>query len=109
MFASPPNQICRLARSNTMCRMVFGPSAAMEMVSVDDRGRIWLAETGVQPNRLVAFDPATKAFTETIPIAADGPNTIRHMVFDRASRQIGLGGDANRSGRLPGSAPALVP
>ena len=88
------------------------PSGAASLpyaMTVDDRGRIWLAETGVQPNRLVAFDPAKKAFTETIPIAADGPNTIRHMVFDRASRQIWFGGDANMIGRLQVSAPALVP
>ena len=36
MFASPPNQICRLARSNTMCRMVFGPSAVSILVRVTD-------------------------------------------------------------------------
>ncbi len=78
-------------------------------MTVDDRGRIWLAETGVQPNRLVAFDPAKKAFTETVPIPADGPNTIRHMVFDRAARQIWFGGDANMIGRVTVSAVPTVP
>jgi virginiamycin B lyase len=80
-------------------------------MTVDDRGRIWLAETGPQPNKLVAFDPARKAFTESITIAADGPNTIRHMVFDKTSREIWFGGDANMIGRLKVSAatPALVP
>lgn len=78
-------------------------------MTVDDRGRIWLAETGPQPNRLVAFDPAKKAFTETIVIPSDGPNTIRHMVFDKASRQIWFGADANMIGRVNVSAAPLVP
>jgi virginiamycin B lyase len=88
------------------------PSAAASLpyaVTVDDRGRIWLAETGVQPNRLVAFDPSKKAFTEIVPIAADGPNAIRHMVFDQKTRQIWFGGDANMIGRLQVSSGPLVP
>ena len=86
-----------------------GPASLPYAMTLDDRGRIWLAETGVQPNRLVAFDPARKAFTETVSIPADGPNTIRHMVFDRAARQIWFGGDANMVGRLNVSSPPLVP
>ena len=78
-------------------------------MTVDDRGRIWLAETGPQPNRLVAFDPAKGAFTETIVVASDGANTIRHMVFDKASRQIWFGADANMIGRVNVSAAPLVP
>ncbi|HET7188511.1 MAG TPA: hypothetical protein VFI52_10165, partial [Gemmatimonadaceae bacterium] len=78
-------------------------------MTLDDRGRIWLAETGVQPNRLVAFDPARKAFTETVTIASDGPNTIRHMTFDKGTRQIWFGGDANMIGRVQVSAAPVVP
>jgi virginiamycin B lyase len=78
-------------------------------MTLDDRGRIWLAETGVQPNQLVAFDPATRSFTETVVIPSDGPNTIRHMVFDKKSRQIWFGGDANMIGRVQVTPPAIVP
>jgi virginiamycin B lyase len=78
-------------------------------MTVDDRGRIWLAETGIQPNRLVAFDPARQAFTESIPIAADRANTIRHMVFDKATRQIWFGGDANMVGRVKVAPEPVVP
>lgn len=88
------------------------PSGAASLpyaMTLDDRGRIWLAETGVQPNRLVAFDPKVGTFTETVLIAADGPNTIRHMVFDKKARQIWFGGDANMIGRVQVSSPALVP
>jgi virginiamycin B lyase len=75
----------------------------------DDRGRIWLAETGPQPNKLVAFDPRKKSFTESVTIAADKANTIRHMVFDKATRQIWFGGDANMIGRVQVAPEPLVP
>jgi virginiamycin B lyase len=78
-------------------------------MTLDDRGRIWLAETGPQPNRLVAFDPAKKSFVETVTIAADKANTIRHMTFDKASRQIWFGGDANMIGRVKVAPEPLVP
>jgi virginiamycin B lyase len=65
----------------------------------DDQDRIWLAETGVQPNRLVAFDPKSRSFVSTIVV--DGqPNTIRHMVFDKKSREIWWGADVNSIGRI---------
>jgi virginiamycin B lyase len=38
----------------------------------DDKGRIWLAETGVRPNRLVAFDPGAGRFTDSV--ATEGGN-----------------------------------
>ena len=86
-----------------------GPASLPYAMTLDDRGRIWLAEVGVQPNRLVAFDPAKKAFTEAVTIASVAPNTIRHMTFDRASRQIWFGGDANMIGRVKVSPEPLVP
>jgi virginiamycin B lyase len=78
-------------------------------MTLDDRGRIWVAETGAQPSKLVAFDPKKRAFVESIPIPADGPNTIRHMTFDKATRQIWFGGDANMIGRLKVSTEPVVP
>jgi virginiamycin B lyase len=86
-----------------------GPGSLPYAVTSDDRGRIWLAETGPQPNRLVAFDPAQRKFTETIAIAADKANTIRHMTFDPKSRQIWFGGDANMIGRVAVAPQPLVP
>jgi virginiamycin B lyase len=86
-----------------------GPASLPYGMTSDDRGRIWLAETGPQPNRLVAFDPAKKSFTETVVVAADKANTIRHMTFDKASRQIWFGGDANMIGRVKVAPEALVP
>jgi virginiamycin B lyase len=86
-----------------------GPGSMPYAMTVDDRDRVWLAETGVQPNRLVAFDPSKGAFTETVTIASDRPNAIRHMTFDRSSRQIWFGGDANMIGRVQVSSAPPVP
>lgn len=67
----------------------------------DDKGKIWVVETGVQPNRLVAFDPKTAKFTDTVATEGEGdPNTVRHMVFYPPSREIWYGTDRNTIGRL---------
>jgi len=78
-------------------------------MSTDDRGYIWVAETGVQPNRLVAFDPRARRFVENIPVPADGPNTIRHMQWDPKTRQIWFGADANQIGRIKVAPQPVVP
>jgi virginiamycin B lyase len=67
----------------------------------DDKGRIWLAETGVRPNRLVGFDPRAGKFTEIVETeGGDEPNTIRHMVFHGPAREIWYGTDRGTVGRL---------
>jgi virginiamycin B lyase len=63
-------------------------------MTVDDKDRIWLVETGPNPNRLVGFDPATRAFTAPMPIPSGG-GTVRHMVFHRPTRSIWFATDAN--------------
>lgn len=70
-------------------------------MTVDDRDRVWVAESGVQPNRLVAFDVKKEAFTDSVEVSGgDAPNTIRHMVFHAADREIWFGTDRNTIGRL---------
>jgi virginiamycin B lyase len=76
-----------------------GPRSAPYAMAGDDQGRIWQVETGVQPNRFVAFDPKTEQFGEAIPIAESGGIVVRHMEFDRASRSIWFGTDAGTIGR----------
>jgi virginiamycin B lyase len=88
------------------------PSGAVSLpygMTLDDRGRIWVAETGVQPNKIQAFDPRKKTWVESVTIAADGPNTIRHMTFDHATRSIWFGGDANMIGRVKVAPEPVVP
>ena len=70
----------------------------------DDRGRIWAVETGVSPNRLVGFDPKTRAVFSVTPIRsgtnAAGANTVRHMMYHAPTREIWFGTDANTVGRV---------
>lgn len=69
------------------------------MVS-DDRGRIWVAETGQQPNRLVAVQAGTGRVVGEAIIAESGGGTIRHMTFDARTRFIWFGTDRNTVGRV---------
>jgi len=67
--------------------MPSGPASLPYAMTTDDQDRIWLAETGVQPNKLVAFDTKSRSWVSSIVVPGT-PNTIRHMVFDRKSRVI---------------------
>ena len=67
-------------------------------MAVDDKDRLWLVETGSQPNRLVGFDPATEKFFGLTAIPSGG-GTVRHMVFDKRTGQIWFGTDAGTIGR----------
>jgi virginiamycin B lyase len=78
------------------------PSAATSLpyaMAQDDRGRLWLVETGVQPNRLVGFDPKTESWISVTPIAESGGKTVRHMVFHAPTRTLWFGTDANTIAR----------
>lgn len=78
------------------------PSAGMSMpyaMTSDDKDRVWLVETGVQPNRLVGFDPKTQSWFSITPVSKSGGGTIRHMIFHKATRTIWFGTDANTIGR----------
>lgn len=65
----------------------------------DDRDRIWLAETGVQPNQLVGFDPKTEKWISVTPISESGGLTVRHMIYHGPTRSLWFGTDANTIGR----------
>ena len=78
------------------------PSAATSLpyaMAQDDRGRLWLVETGVQPNLLVGFDPRTESWISITPIAESGAKTVRHMVFHAPTRTLWFGTDANTIAR----------
>jgi virginiamycin B lyase len=63
----------------------------------DDRDRIWIAETGSQPNRLVGFDPKTEKFFSITDVPGER-NTIRYMVFDKKTKLVWYGSDAGMIG-----------
>jgi virginiamycin B lyase len=78
------------------------PSGAASMpyaMASDDRDRIWLVETGVQPNRIVGFDPRSSSFFSVTPISESGGLTVRQMVFHAPTRELWFGTDANTIAR----------
>lgn len=77
-----------------------GANARPYAMTNDDRGRLWYVETGSRPNRMVAFDPAREEFVVNQPVGAEGPNTIRHMIYHEPTRSIWYGADANVIGKV---------
>lgn len=80
-------------------KMPAGARSAPYAMATDDRGRLWAVETGVQPNRLVGFDPATEQFFSVTQIPATGRNTVRNMVWDAPTRSLWFGTDVNMLAR----------
>lgn len=77
------------------------PSAANSRpyaMTVDEKGRLWMVETGVQPNRFIGFDPETEQFTTPVEIESGG-GTVRHMYYDAAGRAVWFGTDTNTIAR----------
>ena len=62
-------------------------------MTVDDQDRIWIAETGTQPNKLVGFDPKSNRVFSYSDIPGT-PNTVRYMIFDKKTKMIWFGNDA---------------
>ena len=71
-------------------------------MAVDDSDRIWIVETGVQPNKFVGFDPMTGEFFSELAVESGG-GTVRHMYFDAETNSIWFGADTNTIGvaKLP--------
>ncbi|MFU8815492.1 MAG: hypothetical protein ACNA7W_09100 [Pseudomonadales bacterium] len=67
-------------------------------MAVDGANVVWFVESGLEPNRLVGFDPVSEAFTTPTAIPSGG-GTVRHMHYDAASDSIWFGTDANTIGR----------
>jgi virginiamycin B lyase len=84
------------------------PSGARSLpygMASDARGRVWMVETGVQPNQLVGFDPATSRFFSITPILPSGGGTVRHMYYHPPTGDIWFGTDANTIGRAKTTPP----
>jgi virginiamycin B lyase len=88
-----------------------GPAALPYAMAADDRDVVWVAQGGRPdtPATLVAFDPNAKQFVAEVPVGRPGPNTIRHMTFDKATRQLWFGTDQGAIGRITVPPRALVP
>lgn len=80
--------------------MPSGASSLPYAMATDDRGIFWLVETGIQPNRVVAFDSKSERWVHNVPISQSGGLTVRHMVFHKPTRTLWFGTDANTIGRV---------
>ena len=67
-------------------------------MAVDKDDRIWLVETGQNPNRLVGFDTGTQTFlTETaIP---SGAGSVSHLHYFEPAGEMWFGTETNYVGR----------
>ncbi|HET6779186.1 MAG TPA: hypothetical protein VFH26_09880 [Gemmatimonadales bacterium] len=85
-----------------------GAGALPYAMSLDDKDRLWVVETGSQTNRFVGFDPKTEKFFGVTPVPSGG-GTVRHMMFDEKTGQIWFGTDNNTVGRAEVTAASPPP
>jgi virginiamycin B lyase len=85
-----------------------GPASRPYATALDDRERLWIVETGSQPNRFVGFDTRTRQFLPGAAVPSGG-GTVRHMVFDARTGAIWFGTDANTIGKAQLPNPPATP
>jgi len=79
-------------------RLPDGSNSRPYGMASDDRDRLWMVETGVDPNKFIGFDPETEEFFSSTPIESGG-GTVRHMYYHRPTQTIWFGTDTNYLGR----------
>jgi virginiamycin B lyase len=79
--------------------MPGGAGSAPYPIVADDAGRLWTVETGLDPNRLVGFDPREQRFLPPLEIPSGG-GSVRHMQIHAPTRTIWFGTDADTIGRF---------
>lgn len=67
-------------------------------MAVDRNDRVWIVETGIQPNRFVGFDTINEEFLPGVDVPSGG-GTIRHMNYHEKTGEIWFGTDTNYVGR----------
>lgn len=75
-----------------------GADAWPYAMAVDEGDRVWLAETGIKPNRLVGFDTRSGKFFASMAVPSGG-GVIRHMVYHGPTRALWFGADTGTIGR----------
>ena len=78
--------------------MPAGTGSRPYAMTVDAKDRLWMVETGMQPNRFVGFDSKTSTFLEPVPIPS-GAGTVRHMVFEPKGNAVWFATDEHTVGR----------
>lgn len=79
-------------------RLPSGAQSRPYAMAVDARDRLWIFETGVEPNRLVGFDPESERYFATGEVPSGG-GTVRHMVYHEPTHTLWFGADTNTIGR----------
>lgn len=82
-----------------------GPASLPYGMGSDDKGRVWVTESGPRGAILHGYDPAEQKFFSTTLIGREDNNTIRHMYFDPKTGLLWYGTDQGTIGRAAVSAP----
>ncbi|TGY90724.1 lyase [Marinicauda algicola] len=64
----------------------------------DSADRLWIVETGAQPNLFCGFDPQNETFFSSTQVPSGG-GTVRHMQYYAPDGVIWFGADTNTIGR----------
>jgi virginiamycin B lyase len=76
-----------------------GAEAHPYAMAIDDRKRVWFADTGAQPNRLMAFDSEAEKFVVDVQLR-ETRGAVRHMIFEPSARVLWFGTDTNELVRV---------
>jgi virginiamycin B lyase len=69
-------------------------------LTADNGGVLWVAETGLRPNQITAFDTRTNQVLSITPVAQSGGITIRHMTYDPRTKSVWFATDAGTVGKV---------
>jgi virginiamycin B lyase len=83
----------------TEWEMPDGDASRPYAVLTDDKDRIWFSASGLEPNKLVAFDAHSEEFVASAEVAT-ASGSIRHMDYDVRTRSLWFGTDTGHIGRL---------
>lgn len=78
-------------------RLPDGSDSRPYGMASDDSDRLWMVETGVDPNKFIGFNMETEEFFSSTPIESGG-GTVRHMYYHRPTQTIWFGTDTNYLG-----------
>ena len=99
----PSGTLIRLDPTNGQTQEFALPGGKQSLpyaMASDEAGRVWVAETGLRPNQLTAFDTRTNKVVSVTPVKQSGGITIRHMTYDPRDKVIWFATDAGTVGKL---------
>ncbi len=78
-------------------RFPAGKDSGPYGMALDANDRVWAVETGVQPNRLVGFDPKTATFFSGTPVPSGG-GSIGNLRYDKTTGRMWFATEKNTLG-----------